>query len=225
MRMRACSSERCRVTRSREFGVGRDPAERPQFPEHDASSTMTWTPKVAPLLMGCLFAVTLAGCGAGVNGPSRSPSLGTPPRGVLPIGRTASLNIGGARSGERVEATVLAYKAHLAVGKEDSVASGMKFVGVTLRLTNVGTIPYTDAPFNGAMIVTATGLEGRSVVIVSGECSEGFASEVVITPGESREGCILFELPDELAAAKFQWTPSSGYGEETAQWLVGRSRW
>jgi hypothetical protein len=139
----------------------------------------------------------------------------------LTIGSSATLS--GQRSGESLEATTLAYKPTLSVGEYDRPDPGMKFVGVTLKLKNVGTAPYSDAPSNGATILTASGQHGKTAIITSGECSEGFAENVKIAGGESQEGCIAFELPQADEAAKFQWTPSSGFGNETAEWSLQAS--
>jgi hypothetical protein len=172
-----------------------------------------------------LVALVAAGCGTTkivtVAQPAASKATATsrePARRELAIGGTATLK--GEQSGERLEASLLAYKETISAGEYDTPQAGMKFVGVTLRLKNVGTVPYSDSPSNGATILTATGHQGKTAIIASGECSEGFASSVKIAPGESQEGCIPFELPQEDTATKLQWTPSSGFGEETAEWAI-----
>ncbi len=136
----------------------------------------------------------------------------------LSIGDSATLK--GEQSGEQLEATLLSFKESITAGEYDTPQSGMKYVGVTLKLTNIGTVPYSDSPSNGATILTASGAQGKIALISSGECSEGFATSVKIAPGESQEGCIPFELPQEDTAARLQWTPSSGFGEETAEWSL-----
>jgi hypothetical protein len=136
----------------------------------------------------------------------------------LTVGDSAVLE--GERSGERLQATLLAYKETVSGGEYDTPQSGMKYVGVTLKLTDIGTFPYADSPSNGATILTMSGKQGKTALISSGECSEGFATSVKIAPGESQEGCIPFELPQEDTAAKLQWTPNSGFGEETVEWSI-----
>jgi hypothetical protein len=174
----------------------------------------------------CLAACAFAGCGTTkivTVSQQTSSTAGSPasPRAAhdeLTVDGTATL--AGERSDERLQATLLAYKPSLTVGEYDTPGSGMKFVGVILKIKNVGSTPYSDSPSNGATILTATGHQGKTAIIASGECSEGFASGVKIAPGESQEGCIPFELPDEDAAAKFQWTPASGFAEETGEWTI-----
>jgi hypothetical protein len=136
----------------------------------------------------------------------------------LGIGGTATLE--GERSGERVEATLAAYKESVSGGEYDQPQQGMRYVAITLRLKNVGSVVYSDSPSNGATILTAEGRQGKTAVLTAGECSEGFAESVRIAPGESQEGCVAFELPERETAARVQWTPSSGYGEQTAEWSL-----
>ncbi len=177
-----------------------------------------------------LAAVLAAGCGTtkivtvaeptktNSTPPNSSATNQAPAKHPLTIGDAATL--AGEKSGERLEATLMAYKEALSVGEYDKPDSGMKYVGVILKLRNVGTAPYSDSPSNGATILTASGQHGKTTIIGSGECSEDFDSSVKIAPGESQEGCIPFELPEEDAAARFQWTPASGFGEETAEWTI-----
>lgn len=167
-----------------------------------------------------LCGVLMAGCGTTAivttsQGPTGKPAAH---HHALTVG--GSTTLAGQNSGERLRATLVAYKKTIAVGEYDTPQSGMKYVGVTLRLTNVGSVPYSDSPSNGATILTATGQQGKTTIIASGECSGGFDASVKIAPGESQEGCIPFEVPDGAVSSKFQWTPASGFGEETAEWSL-----
>lgn len=136
----------------------------------------------------------------------------------LKIGSTATLK--GQQSGEQVEATVVAYKETISPGEYDQPQSGMKFVAINLKLKNTGTATYSDSPSNGATILTANGQHGKTAILTGGECSEGFSESVKILPDESQEGCLPFEVPEGATPAKVQWTPSSGYGPETAEWSL-----
>jgi Domain of unknown function (DUF4352) len=136
----------------------------------------------------------------------------------LRIGNTVTLK--GQQPGEQVEATVVAYRESVSGGEYDAPQSGMRYVGITLRLKNTGTATYSDSPSNGATILTANGQHGKTANLTGGECSEGFADSVKIVPSEAQEGCIPFEMADGSIPAKVQWTPSSGYGPETAEWSL-----
>lgn len=153
--------------------------------------------------------------------PSEETSTTTEAPTELKIGSTATLK--GQQSGEQVEATVVAYKETISPGEYDKPQSGMRFVGITLKLKNAGTATYSDSPSNGATILTASGQHGKTAILTGGECSEGFGESVKIVPGESQEGCVPFEVPEGVTPAKVQWTPSSGYGPETAEWSLSSS--
>jgi hypothetical protein len=187
------------------------------------TSVSTAVAALSALIVSLLFAT---GCATTTvvktaANPQSSGHSAVARREVLSVGGTATLV--GQQSGERLEATLLAYKPSVSAGEYDTPQSGMKFVGVTLKLKNVGTIPYSDSPSNGATIITANGQQGKTALISSGECGEDFASNVKLAPEEDQQGCIPFEIPNEASAAKFQWTPSSGFADETAEWSLSSS--
>ena len=64
----------------------------------------------------------------------------------LTLGGVATL--AGERSGESLEVTLLSYKPTITFGEYDTPDSGMKYVGVVLKIKNVGTVPYSDSPSN-----------------------------------------------------------------------------
>jgi hypothetical protein len=143
---------------------------------------------------------------------------GTSASGPLTIGSTAVLS--GESEGEKLEATLLGYTAHVAGGEYDEPSAGMQYVGITLRIRNIGKVAYSDSPSNGASVLSSTGRPGKTTLLTSGECGESFATRVNIAPGEAQEGCIPFEIPEGTEVAKVQWTPSSGFSEETAEWQL-----
>lgn len=179
------------------------------------------TKLAAPLAV----AIALSGCGTTTIVTTQSSAPASPAAhkasdNELSIGGSATLT--GETSGESVKATLVAYKESIPAGEDESPQAGMRYVGIILKLTNTGTVPYSDSPSNGATILTTTGRQGNEAIVTSGECSEGFSSSVKIAPGESEEGCIPFELAEGATAAKIQWTPSSGFGEETAEWSLAQ---
>jgi hypothetical protein len=150
--------------------------------------------------------------------PSAHNASASGERQLLKIGDPAT--VGGQSSGEEIEATVTAYKDSLTTGEFDKPSSGNRFVGVELKLKNVGSKPYSDAPSNGATLLSAAGRQAKGTVIASGECSESFTASVKLASGEAQEGCIAFEMPEGETAAKFQWTAASGFAGETAEWSL-----
>jgi hypothetical protein len=174
------------------------------------------------LLGSILLTGLLGGCGTTrIITTSAQPSTRTASTSAehrsLRIGDPATVT--GQSSGEEIEATVTSYKDSLTT-EIDKPSSGNRFVGVELKLKNVGSKPYSDAPSNGATLLTAAGRQAKGAIIGSGECSESFTASVKLAPSEAQEGCIAFEMPEGETAAKFQWTAASGFAGETAEWSL-----
>jgi Domain of unknown function (DUF4352) len=180
-------------------------------------------PKLVAALAVPLVAA-LSGCGvttiktsAQASKASDSETTATKaPSGPLTIGSTATLS--GESEGEKLEVTLLRFAPHVSGGEYDEPSAGMQYVGITLRIRNIGSAAYSDSPSNGATVLSSTGRPGKTTLLTSGECGESFATRVNIPPGEAQEGCIPFEVPEGTEVAKVQWTPSSGFSEETAEW-------
>ncbi len=164
-----------------------------------------------------LCAPAIAACGSSSSSSdSTSTANANASSHLLTVGESASLE--GVQAREDIEATVVAYKPSLPHG--EAPRKGRKLVAVVLKLKNLGTRNYVDAPSNGAVLFTAQGSRGKQLLALSGECSEAFANRVRIAPGASEQGCIPFELSSSDSAARFQWTPASGFGHESAVWSL-----
>jgi len=184
-------------------------------PQRIDTRNHAWTLALSALLVLC--APALAACGSGgTSSASTSTTNANASSHLLTVGESASLE--GERAGEEVEATLLAFKPSLP--HAEAPRKGRKVVAVLLKLKNLGTHDYTDSPTNGAVLFSAQGTRGKQAVLLSGECSETFSSRVRIAAGASEQGCIPFELTSSDSAARFQWTPSSGFGHESAVWSL-----
>src|SRR5262245_39046518 len=122
------------------------------------------------LLGSILLTGLLGGCGTTrIITTSARPSTRTASTSAahqsLRIGDPATVT--GQSSGEEVEATVTAYKDSLATGEFDKPSSGHRFVGVELKLKNVGSKPYSDAPSNGGTLLSAAGRQAKGTIIGS----------------------------------------------------------
>jgi hypothetical protein len=176
---------------------------------------------VSGFIVFAIVAVAIAALGSSSGSGHSVPTPQLSKAEVGPeLGIGDPVKLKGENAGERVEATLVAYRKSVFAGEYDEPENGMRFVGVTLRLKNIGSVPYSDSPSNGAVILTPRGEQGKTTPIATGECSEDFADSVRIAPGESQEGCIAFEIPEGVTAAKLQWTPSSGFSNETAEWTI-----
>ncbi len=105
-------------------------------------------------------------------------------------------------------------------GQIDTPAAGTHYVGVQLRIRNVGSQTYSDAPSNGAHIISSTDEQANSTILGGGECSGGISSSVSIAPGGARAGCIPFEVKNDQRAKQFQLGLDSGFGPQTGQWTL-----
>jgi hypothetical protein len=93
---------------------------------------------------------------------------------------------------------------------------GNHYVAVELRLTNVGEANYNDSPSNGAVLIDKSDFQYESSL---GEVEPDLGSPI-IAPGDSRVGFITFEVPDGTKLRLFQFTLESGFGPQTAQWVL-----
>ncbi len=133
------------------------------------------------------------------------------------IGDTLGLQGG---SGLKMAVTVDAVLDPLSVGPYDQADSGQRFVGVQITLRNVGSVSYSDAPGNGATLLSNTHEQATGEIVTSGPCGNEFQSSANIAPGDVQEGCIPFELPVGEAAGTFQFTLNSGLADQTGQWSL-----
>lgn len=108
------------------------------------------------------------------------------------------------------------------VGEFDQPQGNGRFVGVQMRLQNVGDTPYQDSPLNGATLILADDSRAMSTIVTGGPCASGFESDVRISPGSRQQGCIAFEVPGGARVKTFQFGLDSGFGPETGEWRLRR---
>lgn len=94
--------------------------------------------------------------------------------------------------------------------------AGKHFYAVQLRITNAGTAAYSDSPDNSAVVKDASGQQFQTDVsnVTAGQ---SFGS-VNLAPGDNVLGVVVFQIPNGDKLVKFQFTPDSGMGDNTAQW-------
>lgn len=123
-------------------------------------------------------------------------------------------------SGERMAVTVDGVMDPLAVGPDDQADSGQRFVGVQITLKNVGSVPYSDSPSNGATLLSNQNEQAQGEIVSGGPCGNGFQSSANVASGDTQQGCIPFEMPNGETPASFQFTLSSGFADQTGQWSL-----
>lgn len=186
------------------------------------------------LSAACLLGITVGGCGAHTvvetvtSGPPTSSSAGgsaantagsgsTSQPQLATVGDTLTLQGSG---GESLAVTVDQVMDPLPVGSDDQADGGQRFVGVQITLRNVGSVPYSDSPSNGATLLSNTNEQAQREIVTGGPCGNDFASSVNISPGDTEQGCVPFEMPTGQTSNAFQFTLDSGFANQTGQWSL-----
>jgi hypothetical protein len=171
-----------------------------------------------PVAAACTFALVGAegdGCSTEI---SDEPDSGD----KRETGKKAKLGDAITLTGQETEVrvTVLDVIDPVEAGEFDEPESGNKYVGVRVQIENVGDGPYQDSPGNGATLITNKDEEGQQSILTAGICKSGFDSDIRVSPGSKRRGCIPFEIPETQDPKTFQFGPDSGFGEETGEWSL-----
>jgi hypothetical protein len=130
-----------------------------------------------------------------------------------------SLTISG--QGDKLRVRVLGVRDPVQGGEFDQPGNGNRFVGLLLSLKNIGTHSYSDAPGNGATLVLNNDRQADTTLLSDGECGGSFQADLKLAPGEVRQGCIPFEIPQGASLKTFEFTLASGFGDETGKWELG----
>jgi hypothetical protein len=97
-------------------------------------------------------------------------------------------------------------------------ASGNRLVATQFRLANVGSVEFTDAIDNDVQVIDAQG-QGYQTTLDDVTAGPSFP-EVRISPGESRLGYVVFEVPRDVRLAEVQFVPDSGVASDTGEWRM-----
>jgi hypothetical protein len=120
----------------------------------------------------------------------------------------------------KMKVTVVKIIDPVSAGQFDQPSSGRRYVGVKVKLRNVGQKTYSDSPSNGATLITSGDEQADSTLLTEGDCSAGFSSDVTISSGSQEQGCIAFEVKKGKKVKRFQFGLDSGFGPQTGEWSV-----
>jgi hypothetical protein len=98
----------------------------------------------------------------------------------------------------------------------DTVRAGRHLVGARLSLRNTGRSGYSDSPINSARLVTAGGRVLEPSISSTPAC--GVQGSLRVPRGQSRQTCLIFEVPNGARLRFFEFTLNSGFADETGQW-------
>jgi hypothetical protein len=97
---------------------------------------------------------------------------------------------------------------------------GKRFVGVKLVIKNAGSQSESDDANNDVSIQGSDGQAYTASVYGISGCTNFTNGTFQLAPGEAVTGCVTFQVPTAVKLSKVQFTPSSGFGQQTGQWLV-----
>jgi hypothetical protein len=181
-----------------------------------AGRRLTWTLRRARLL-ALSAAVALAGCASTTR--AKTARHAAPAR-ELRIGEGAT--VAGADPGEKIQVTLLAFMPNIPGGANDHPEFDMQYVGVELRLRNVGSVAYSGAPAEGVTVSTNEGQKSKRAVLSEGACSERFSRTLDIAPGQSEQGCVPVQIPVVATATQIRFAPSGG--STGVEWSLAKPR-
>lgn len=96
---------------------------------------------------------------------------------------------------------------------------GNRFYAVQFRLTDKGSVAYSDSPSNGAQVVDSTGQSYQSDIFTVARC-QSFPGTENIAVGSTGLGCVVFQVPKQAKITEVQFTLDSGFANQTGQWKV-----
>ena len=97
---------------------------------------------------------------------------------------------------------------------------GTRWVGVRLRIANLGSADYQDDPANDTRLVAGDHtLQADSALL---HTCDVFPVQVSIAPGDAREGCVIFEVPTGTSPRQLRFASDSYFGPELGIFILGR---
>jgi hypothetical protein len=215
------------------------PATPPALPPARRPAWWVWTLAVLGLVVpvGAFAAIIVAGSSTSnddgytpITPPVNSPIAPTPvtPRTTYqPPHRTRA---GPASPDESLRISTRTGEIRVSVaGVVDPVArggyyrgprAGTRWVGVRLRIVNVGSTTYDDDPANDTRLVADDHvLQADSALL---QTCDVFPVSVSLAPGESSEGCVIFEVPTGSSPRRLRFASDSYFGPELGTFILGR---
>ncbi len=193
--------------------------EKSFFRRHKVSSIIGVI--VALIIIGSISAggnkttVTTTASKAGTSSSSNKPSS-SPLNSTAHVGST--VDVGGSK-GLAVTLNQVIDPAS-GVDQYTTADAGKRFVAVDVKIVNNGTAAFND---DANSDVTLIGTDNQSYTAdfssVS-ECTNFNSGQYTLAPGESTTGCVVFQVPDAVKAAKIQFQTQSGLLQSTGEWLV-----
>ncbi|MFI0895220.1 hypothetical protein [Streptomyces sp. NPDC020983] len=97
---------------------------------------------------------------------------------------------------------------------------GKAWVAGQFEIRNVGTGVYDDSPGNCVQAADAQGQRFDETLVDAITAGPLMPPELKLPPGDVALGWLVFQVPKPPAVTRVQYTPNSGFAEETAQWTT-----
>lgn len=163
-------------------------------------------------LAAIAVALALAGCGQSASTQTKSQAN---PSG--PVGSTLQVSNSGPA---KLEVTVQQVIAPASGANQYSKpASGKAFVGVKLRVKNIGTSSYQNNANNETTIVLSSGKALTADYNPIADCGNFDNGQITLSVGASKTGCVTFQVAsgEKVVAVRYGNTVFPG---TTAEWHV-----
>ncbi|HEY1357482.1 MAG TPA: DUF2510 domain-containing protein [Thermoleophilaceae bacterium] len=95
---------------------------------------------------------------------------------------------------------------------------GSRWIGVRMRLKNLGPGHLSDAPGNAAKLHSKTHAYKAGVSRPDG--CHALPAVIELDPGDEASGCLIFEVPRGTEVNRLELTLSSGYAPDVATWRL-----
>ena len=191
-------------------------------------SELRMDPRLVLCTMVALPALVLAGCGGGEEAAPGSGGGGGGGQKAA-AGSDAKKGTTKAALGDDVTLTGLKGEMKVRVTKivdplpnpdTERPKPGRRFVGVRMKLTNVGKEAYRDAPLNGSGLVTDLPKAANPTILIGGGCPSSQGTKLRMPAGSSKSVCLPFQVKKKAKISAFQFRLNSGFGPETGEWAV-----
>jgi hypothetical protein len=167
---------------------------------------------------------TAASSNSQANGDTgNSASAGNAPTGTQTAQVGSAIALAGLSPGEQVTVTVTkVYPGAQPVDQYSEPPVGDRLFAVAFQLKNTGSVGYSDAPTNSAIVFDSSGKSYKTQLDDVSECPP-FQTVVDIPVGSTSVGCIAYEVPNDARITKVQLILDSGYGPQTGDWNIGKA--
>lgn len=122
-------------------------------------------------------------------------------------------------SGNREGVTLVRVVDPATPGQVNTITPGNQYVGVELKVANTGTTTFEPNPDNATTVLDAAGHQYQVDIGNLSDCP-AFDNLARLTPGDTIDGCVTFQVPSGTSIAKVQFSPLTAESSQTAEWLV-----